>query len=143
MIEVRPCTPEDAAALSALLCELGYDVASEAAAERVRHLNATGSDPTFIARENGRPLGLIALHRCHMIQYRAPVARITALVVDQRERRRGIGGLLIDHALHWAEQKGCEFVELTSALNRAEAHAFYRDLGFEASSLRFRKSLSS
>jgi GNAT superfamily N-acetyltransferase len=78
-----------------------------------------------------------------MIQYQAPVTRITALVVDQRARRRGIGRLLVDHALRWAEQSGCELVELTSALNRAEAHAFYRDLGFEPNSLRFRKLLSN
>ena len=49
--------------------------------------------------------------------------------------------MLIDHALGWAEQTGCGLVELTSALNRAEAHAFYRELGFEPNSLRFRKSI--
>jgi GNAT superfamily N-acetyltransferase len=143
VIVVRPCAPEDAAAVSALLGELGYEVSSQAAAERVLRLNETGSDPTFIAGEDGQPLGLIALHRCHMIQYRTPVVRITALVVHQRARRRGIGRLLIDHALRWAKQRGCELVELTSALNRAEAHAFYRDLGFEPNSLRFCKSLGS
>lgn len=143
MIEVRPCTPEDAPAVSALLGELGYEISSEAAAERVQRLNETASDPTFMADEKGRPLGLIALHRCHMIQYPTPVARITALVVHQQARRRGIGRLPIDHALGWAEQSGCEFVELTSAINRSEAHAFYRDLGFEPNSLRFRKSLGS
>jgi GNAT superfamily N-acetyltransferase len=143
VIEVGPCTPEDAAAVSALLSELGYEVSSQAAAERVRQLNETGSDPTFIAGEDGRPLGLIALHRCHMIQYRNPVTRITALVVHQRARRRGIGRLLVDHALRWAAQSGCELVELTSALNRGEAHAFYRDLGFERNSLRFRKPLGN
>ena len=143
MIEVGPCTQEDAAAVSALLSELGYEVSSQAAAERVRQLNETGSDPTFIAGEDGRPLGLIALHRCQMIQYRNPVTRITALVVHQRARRRGIGRLLVDHALRWAAQSGCELVELTSALNRGEAHAFYRDLGFEGNSLRFRKPLGN
>ena len=143
MIEVRLCTPEDAAAVSALLGELGYEVSSQAAAERVQRLNETRSDPICIVDEDGRPLGLIALHRCHMIQYRSPNAQITALVVHQRARRRGIGRLLIDHALRWAEQRGCELVELTSALNRAKAHAFYRNLGFEANSLRFRKSLGS
>ena len=141
MIEVRPCTPEDVAAVSALLGELGYEVTPEATAERLRRLTDTGFDATFIAVDDGRPLGLIALHYCHVIQYRAPVARITALVVDQRARRRGIGRLLVDYALRWAEQRECELVELTSALNRAEAHAFYRDLGFEPNSLRFRKSL--
>jgi predicted GNAT family acetyltransferase len=74
-----------------------------------------------------------------MIQYRSPVVRITALVVHQPARGRGISRMLIDHALRWAENTGCELVELTSALSRAEAHAFYRDLGFEANSLRFRK----
>jgi GNAT superfamily N-acetyltransferase len=142
MIEIRPCLPEDAADVSALLGELGYRLSFEAAAEGVRRLNETGSDPTFIAGENGRPLGLIALHRCYMIQYRAPVLRITALVVEQPARRRGVGRLLINYAMCWARQRGCEFIELTSALNRAEAHAFYRDLGFESNSLRFRKSLS-
>ena len=113
MIEVRLCTTEDAAAVSALLAELGYEVPPEAAAERMRRLNETASDPTFIAGEDGQPLGLIALHRCHMIQYRPPVVRITALVVHHQARRRGIGRLLIDHALGWAEQRGCQLVELT------------------------------
>jgi hypothetical protein len=45
--------------------------------------------------------------------------------------------------LCWAEESGCELVELTSALNRTEAHAFYRELGFETNSLRFRKVLAS
>ena len=143
MIEVRPCILEDAADVSSLLGELGYELSFEATAEGIRRPKETGSDPTFIAEENGRPLGVIALHRCHMIQYQAPVVRITALVVKQQARRRGVGRLLTDHAVHWARQSGCEFIELTSALDRAEAHAFYRGLGFEANSLRFRKALGS
>ena len=141
MIEIRPSTLTDALAVSALLEELGYKVSPEAAVARLQRLNATGSDPTFVAYESRRPLGLIALHRCRMIQYEKSVMRITALVVHHRTRRRGIGRLLIDHALRWAEQAGCELVELTSALDRADAHAFYRNLGFESNSIRFRKSL--
>lgn len=142
MIEIRPCTPGDVADVSALLNDLGYETSLEEAAERAQRLNATGSDPIFIACEDSRPLALMALHRCYMIQYRKPVARITTLIVHREARRRGIGRLLIDHALVWAEQGECELVELTSALNRTEAHAFYRDLCFEPNSLRFRKSLS-
>jgi aminoglycoside 6'-N-acetyltransferase I len=116
-------------------------VSSEAAGERVQQLNATGLDPIFVACEAGRPQGLIGLHLCHMIQYEKPVTRITALVVHDQSRRRGIGRLLIDYALRWAERAGCEFVELTSAVDRADAHAFYGSLGFDSNSLRFRKSL--
>ncbi len=141
MIEIRPCTQEDASVVSIMLGELGYEVSSEAAAKRVQRLDATGSDPTFVACENSRPLGLIALHCCEMIQYEKSVIRITALVVHHQARRRGIGRLMINHALRWAEQAGCDLVELISALDRTEAHAFYRDLGFESNSLRFHKSL--
>jgi GNAT superfamily N-acetyltransferase len=141
VIEIHTCKPEDAVAVSVLLGELGYEVSAQAAVERMRRLNDTGLDPMFLAVDDGRPLGLIALHRCHMIQYSTPVARITALVVRRGARRRGIGRLLIDHALCWAAQQACELVELTSPLSREEAHTFYRDLGFEPNSLRFRKML--
>lgn len=141
MIEIRPCTPADASLVRVLLGELGYEVSAAAAAERLRQLAVTGADPTFLACENNRPLGLIALHRCHMLQYEKPVMRITALVVDRRARRRGIGRLLIEHALSCADRAGSQLIELTSALDRIEAHAFYCSLGFEANSLRFRKLL--
>jgi GNAT superfamily N-acetyltransferase len=140
MIGIRLCTPADASPVAALLGELGYEVSAEAAVERLQQLSATGADPTFLACENDQPLGLIGLHRCRMLQYAKPVMRITALVVDCRSRRRGIGRLLVAHALSWADQAGCELVELTSAFDRTEAHAFYRSLGFESNSLRFRKS---
>jgi hypothetical protein len=54
------------------------------------------------------------------------------------------GGLAIGLIAH-AERKAaadCEIIELTSVLENKEAHAFYRSVGFEANSLRFRKSLS-
>ena len=65
--------------------------------------------------------------------------RITALVVDRDARQRGVGRLLMEHAERMAVAEGCEFVELTSAADRADAHAFYRGIGYETNSLRFRK----
>jgi GNAT superfamily N-acetyltransferase len=141
VIEIHAARPQEAPAISALLGKLGYEAAPEAIAYRLEWLNGTGSDSVFLAWEDGQPMALIALHHCHMLQYPKPVVRITALVVHERARRRGIGRQLIDYALCWAKRAGCELVELTSALDRAEAHAFYRDLGFAASSLRFRKLL--
>ena len=76
-----------------------------------------------------------------MLQYPSPIVRVTALVVDRRARRRGVGKLLMQHAEQVGSAAGCEFVELTSAMDRAEAHAFYRNIGYEPNSLRFRKPL--
>lgn len=67
--------------------------------------------------------------------------RVTTLVVDRGARRCGIGKLLMDRAETLASAAGCEIVELTSAATHAEAHAFYRGIGYEPNSLRVRKVL--
>ncbi len=141
MIEVRACTPDDAVAVSALLGELGYTVAMQQAKDGVLELSKTGADPIFLALADDQVLGLLASHLCRMLQYPNPVLRVTALVVDRRARRRGVGKLLMEHAEQIAFAAGCEFVELTSAMDRKEAHAFYRGIGYEPNSLRFRKPL--
>ena len=76
-----------------------------------------------------------------MLQYASPVVRVTALVVEHPARHHGVGRLLMEHAEQIGSAAGCEFVELTSAMNRAEAHAFYRSIGYEPNSFRFRKPL--
>jgi GNAT superfamily N-acetyltransferase len=142
MSEIRVCIPEDAIAVSALLGELGYTVSPRQAAEHIRQLGETGGDPIFLAVSEGRIIGVLSSHLCRMLQYDKPVMRVTALVVDRQVRRRGAGKLLMEHAEALATAAGCAFVELTSAMGRAEAHAFYRSIGYEANSLRFHKSLA-
>ena len=142
MIEIRACTPAHATAASTLLAELGYEVSAKQAMERIRQLVQTGSDPIFLAVADGEALGLIALHICRMLQYGEPIMRVAALVVAERARRRGVGKRLMEHAEHFAAAAGCEAVELTSAAGRVEAHAFYRSIGYEANSVRFRKALT-
>ena len=141
MIRIRPAAPADATALSDLLRELGYDVTAGAAEKRLALLRSTGCDPVYVAVDDGAPLGLVALHWAPVIHLEKPAARITALVVSHRARRRGIGRSLIDHAVAAARAAGCGRIELTSANDRAEAHAFYRASGLQQSSLRFHREL--
>lgn len=140
MIEVRAATPADAPAVAGLLNQLVSDeIAAEEIGGRLRRLAATGSDPVLLACEDGIAIGLLALHFAPMLHYAQPALRITVLVVDHRHRRRGIGRALIARAEREASAAGCEIIELTSALDNTEGHAFYRSLGFAANSLRFRK----
>jgi GNAT superfamily N-acetyltransferase len=141
MIEIRPCMSDDAVAVSTLMGELGYAVSIRQAKERVAALSKTRADPVFLAVADAQVLGLLTAHPCRMLQYASPILRVTALVVDRRARRRGVGKLLMERAEQIGSAAGCEFVELTSAMDRAEAHAFYRSIGYEPNSLRFRKSL--
>jgi predicted N-acetyltransferase YhbS len=63
MIEIRACTPDDAAAVSTLLSELGYTVPIRQASENIRALSKTGSDSIFVAVGDGRVVGF-SQHTC-------------------------------------------------------------------------------
>ena len=55
--------------------------------------------------------------------------------------RAGLGRRLEDELERIARGEGCGRIDLTSRHHRNEAHAFYRVLGFEETSLRFVKDL--
>ena len=71
----------------------------------------------------------------------AIACRITALAVAEHARRTGVGKALLYGAEARARQNGAVRIELTSAGQRTDAHAFYRSCGYEEGALRFMKRL--
>ncbi len=142
MTEVRAARSEDGPAIARLLHNLHSDIAPEAVSERIASLMATGADPVFVACEGGRVRGVLALHLMRMLHLAGRIARITALSVAEDARRQGVGRRLIAHAAAFAEREGCATLELTTGLDRDDAHAFYHSVGFGATSLRFRRRLA-
>ncbi len=143
MTELRAARPEDAPAIARLLRDLQSDIAPEALGERIAALTATGTDPVFVACDGADVRGVLALHLTHMLHLRRRIARITALSVAGDARRQGLGRRLIAHATAFAEREGCAILELTTGLERGDAQAFYRSLGFEATSLRLRRRVTA
>jgi GNAT superfamily N-acetyltransferase len=72
----------------------------------------------------------------------APRAMLTALVVREDTRGRGVGRALVAAVEHWARERGAGRVVVTTALRRAGAHAFYERLGFEFTGRRYVKSIT-
>ena len=141
-ITLRSAVTADAPAITDLLAQLGYSHAVADVAERLTTLAQTGADPALVASaDDGRIVGVIALHIARMLFYPLPVARITTLVVDEVARGRGIGRVLVEAASALAGEQGCGLVELTTALRREDAQAFYRTLGFEGTSIRMARTL--
>jgi ribosomal protein S18 acetylase RimI-like enzyme len=60
-------------------------------------------------------------------------AQIEAVRVAGNLRGRGLGESMIRWAIAEAERRGCALVQLTTDKRRADAHRFYRRLGFVAS----------
>ena len=60
-------------------------------------------------------------------------AQLEAVRVRADHRNRGLGAAMMRWAVGEARRRGCTLVQLTTDKRRADAHRFYRRLGFTAS----------
>jgi GNAT superfamily N-acetyltransferase len=98
-------------------------------------------ETALVATLDKKVVGLCGVGKRITIARRAPLGRLTTLVVAEEAQGQGIGRLLVEAAEQWMRKAGCDLVEVTSNDRRTQAHAFYRHLGYERTSLRFAKTL--
>jgi len=140
---VRPAEAQDAAGVASLLGVLGYPCDRAEAAERLRRVAEEADQQVLVADRHGCLVGLLALDFMYYLPLGARTCRITALAVAEGEQRRGLGRRLLREAEQRARAAGAARVELTSAVHREDAHAFYRACGYDDSALRFLKRLGA
>ncbi len=140
-LRIRDARPADAEALTELIGQLGYPASAEALAARVERLAASGADRLVVAELDREVAGLASLHVSLAVEYDEPAAKLSAIVVDERHRRRGIGEALVAEMEAEARRRGCCLIFLTTAQRRDDAHAFYRRIGFDETGKRFAKQL--
>jgi GNAT superfamily N-acetyltransferase len=140
-VDLRGALPADAADIALLLGQLGYPAAPREVVERLERAAREAGTVLVATGADGAVVGLIAVTWTAMLHHARPVGRITTLVVDDRERRRGIGRLLIKAGAQAARAAGCDEIELTTGTHRTEAHHFYAALGFAPGALRFSRGL--
>jgi GNAT superfamily N-acetyltransferase len=137
---VRGVRERDRAAILGLLAELGYPSDAETLDRRLGRVGRESSIRMIVAEQDGRIVAFASLHVLHLIEG-PPLGRLSAIVVTEPARRGGVGRALIERLEGEARTMGCDRTEVTSGEWRAEAHAFYRELGYEETSKRFIKSL--
>jgi GNAT superfamily N-acetyltransferase len=138
--KLRDAKPGDASRLVELIHFLGHEVSEKAVRKNLAALRKAGETP-LVATLDKRIVGLVGRHRMVTIHRDAPVGRIPVLVVAKEAQGLGLGKLLAEAAEDWCRKQGCKLVEVTSNDRRTAAHAFYRHMGYERSSIRFFKKL--
>jgi len=138
--KVRDAKPSDAERLAELINELGHEINGKQVRKNLAALKKTGELP-LVATLDKQIVGMCGLGRRVVIARPAPLGRITSLIVTRHAQGHGIGRMLVEAAEAWMRKEGCQLVEVTSNDRRAEAHAFYRHLGYERTSIRFAKTL--
>ena len=137
---VRAARPGDAPALTELVKSLGHEIDEKTVRKNIAQLAKAGEAP-LVATLDKAVIGLCGIHRMVTIHRPAPVGRITVLVVAETAQDKGIGRMLVEEAERLLKKAGCQIVEVTSNDRLAAAHAFYRHMGYERTSIRFMKKL--
>jgi GNAT superfamily N-acetyltransferase len=138
--QIREAKNSDAPRLVELIDELGHKIDEKSVRKNLKALKDAGETP-LVATLGTSVVGMIGRHAMVTVHRRAPVGRIPVLVVTKEARGMEIGRMLVEAVEEWCRKQGCEIIEVTSNDRRAEAHAFYRHLGYERTSIRFFKKL--
>lgn len=141
-ITIRSANAGDAAALSLLLGQLGYPSDAEEIPERLEKLYARPGSTVLVAETaNGEVIAAVTVHLFQALHTTEPTAWLTAVVVEENARGRGIGAEIVQYAERWAVERGANKISLTSATRRQRAHEFYKDHGYEQTGVRLAKEL--
>jgi len=138
--KLREAKPGDAKELAKLIKYLGHPIDEKTVRKNLAALKKTRETP-LVAVLDKKIVGMCGIGLRVVIHRPAPLGRITALVVAEDAQGRGIGRLLVEEVERLLRKAGCKIVEVTSNDRRAAAHAFYRHLGYERTSIRFMKKL--
>jgi GNAT superfamily N-acetyltransferase len=138
-LDIREAKPADAAPLAELMRLLDHEIDEKTARRNISKLKKLGEAP-LVATLDKRVVGLCGLHLMQVIHRDAPVGRITILVVAEDARGNGMGRKLLEEAEAHLRKAGCKIIEVTSNDRLGAAHAFYRHMGYERTSIRFAKT---
>jgi GNAT superfamily N-acetyltransferase len=140
-VVIRDASPGDAAAVAALLDELGYPAPEKDVRRRLERLPIDRATRVLVAQVGGEVAGLIATHVVPRLEDDRPSCRVIAIVTAQRHRRAGVGSALMARAEGEARARGAFRLDLSSGEWRDDAHAFYERMGFRRRAAAFVKHL--
>jgi N-acetylglutamate synthase-like GNAT family acetyltransferase len=140
-VVIREARRSDLPAIRRLLSRLaGTPLSVEAAKDRLRLIAGTKGEEMIVATLKARVIGLLTFRVRHNVESQSCYGEISAIIVADSFRRKGIGQLLLKQAEVIAKRFGCIGLWLVSGFGREkEAHKFYRKLGFECTGARFVK----
>ena len=148
-IEIRRATADDIPAIVEMLLEGTVDPGRESPDDLTPYrrafadVAADANQLLMVAERNEQVIGTLQLTIIPGLS-RAGSSRglIEAVRVADAARGSGLGTILMEWAIEESRRRGCRLVQLTSDVQRTDAHRFYERLGFTASHVGFKLKLN-
>lgn len=121
--------------------DLGYKCEPELVKYRLENID-TNREKVYVAETEDKIVGFIHAEIYNTLYYKSMV-NLQGLAVDSEFRHKGYGRALLGEVETWAKRNGIDLIRVNSGFSRKEAHAFYRNLGYdnEKEQIRFLKQL--
>ena len=112
--------------------EEGFATRRERVVQNLQHLIADGGCWSAVLVENERPVGVVTVSTTFSVEL-GRLAEIGDLYIAPAERRRGFARRLVDAAIEWSQERGCDCVLVTVTPDGEARHRlgdFYKRLAF-------------
>ena len=125
----RKATLADTSPITELSGQLGYPSSTEKMQERLQQMLGNDDHCIYVCEQDAKVTGWI--HAFYSLTVESdPCVEIAGLVVDETQRSKGIGRMLIGKVAAWAREKKISRIRVRSRMTRKETHRFYLKNGF-------------
>jgi len=135
---IRKAENQDLDFVYKAICELENEVLDFEVFEMIFNENISNSKNLYLIAENETEgLGFISFHTQNLLHHCGLVGEIQEFFIYQKYRGQGVGKLLINEILSFAEKNALKSIEVTTNKKRVENVAIYESLGFTLSHNKF------
>ncbi len=136
--KIRRIEPKDLDFVYKSICELESEILDFKIFETIFNENISSKKNLYLIAENeNEGLGFISFHTQNLLHHCGLVGEIQEFFIHQKYRGQGVGRLLINKILNFAEQNNLKSIEVTTNKKRIENVAIYENLGFNLSHNKF------
>ncbi len=144
-IAIHPARISDIPVLLDLLYQLGRpkprnDFDLDSFRNLVKNYVTNLDKMIFVAKLNDvKIIGMVSIVLLPRLNHSTLEMYIPELIVIENFQNYGIGKKIMNYCIQFAKEKKCHRIRLESGIQRKNSHDFYKNLGFEQSSLSFSK----
>jgi PhnO protein len=136
--KIRKIEPKDLDFVYKAICELENEILDFEVFEMIFNENISNPKNLYLIAENeNEGLGFISFHTQNLLHHCGLVGEIQEFFIHQKYRGQGVGRLLINEVLDFAEKNNLKSIEVTTNKKRVENVAIYENLGFRLSHNKF------
>jgi len=134
---VKPARLQDIESVFAFITDLEKENFDKTKFKRLYTKNINDKNNIYLLAWHREPVGYLSCHIQTLLHHCGPVAEIQEMYVPVEKRGQGIGKALLDQLKSILKKRKVKRIEVTSQVNRRQAHRFYLGENFRITSKKF------